>query len=68
MAKQLPSTTLAVLRATPRSVRRSSMVRGTSPPNRSQIVVIDSCTARALLRQKFRLRTKGSISAGLACA
>lgn len=44
------------------------MVRGTSPPNRSQIVVIDSCTARALLRQKFRLRTKGSISAGLACA
>jgi len=68
MPNALPSTTFAVLRATPRSVSSASMVRGTSPPKRSCTARMLSCTARALLRQKFSVRRKGAIASGEAAA
>ena len=66
--KQLPSTTLAVFRATPRSRSSSSIVRGTSPPKRSMSRRQVSWTAFAFERKSPIERMKGSISAGVARA
>jgi hypothetical protein len=68
MPKQLPRTTFAVLRATPRRRRSSSIVRGTSPPKRPMRRRQVSCTAFAFERNRPIERMCGSISAGVARA
>ena len=52
MPKAVPSTTLAVFRATPGSGRSCSMVRGTSPPKSWTIFVAAPMMLFALLRKK----------------
>ncbi|MEQ8845207.1 MAG: hypothetical protein RIB58_10165 [Phycisphaerales bacterium] len=64
----MPSTTLAVLRATPRSVSNSSIVRGTCPPKSFTTLVIAAWMALALLRYSPIDLTYFSIFAGVALA
>src|ERR1700729_4094841 len=49
---QLPRTTLAVLRATPGSVSRSCMLRGTCPPKSATIFLAAPTTDLDLFRRK----------------
>ena len=67
-SKQLPSTTFAVLRATPRSVVSSSSVRGTSPPKRLTMSCAVDWIDFAFCRKKPVGRTSASTSAGSAAA
>ncbi len=53
--KAFPSTTLAVLRATPGSASSSSMVSGTSPPYFSEIILQAAIIFLALLLRKLIL-------------
>ncbi|MEO1278096.1 MAG: hypothetical protein AAFV77_03980 [Planctomycetota bacterium] len=62
----MPSTTLAVLRATPRSVSSSSIVRGTWPSYSSTKRVMAAWMALALFRYSPIDLTYFSIFAGVA--
>ena len=66
--KATPSTTLAVLRPTPRRVTRSSIRSGTRPPKRATTSSLMAMMARALAWKKPVLRISSSSSAGSASA
>src|SRR5437016_7244563 len=64
----VPSTTFAVLRATPGSVSISSIVRGTCPPNLSMIALLAPITDFVLFRKNPVGRMSCSNSPGVAYA
>src|SRR2546421_4666175 len=68
MLKALPSTTLAVLRPTPPSIIKSSIVRGTLPLWRSTRAWQQDLMLLALLRKKPVVLISCSNSAGCAFA